>query len=331
MKYKYLVIDSSNLFWRCCADFIKEMLENPKSEKIYSVAIQNVFDRIKDLIERFGYTDVTKVYLCFDNADSVTDWRKEISNMMYKSGRDKRNTPPAFYDTLNLFEELCKYYSDNYYIAKVSCAYLEDDVNPLHIEADDLTPIVKKHIGELKQLERILFISADLDWARNIDKQSDWFNFYTIYNIESFYKKHGFRANSNQIKMYKAIHGDRSDSIQNAVPGLRKEILFNIVQQFNSPKTLYEGLWKQDYPKNWKIKIQEAKQQVLLNYKLVDFADLSFLTMDDVIFECKENKKILRKWWDMFNLNLENRMIDKEKDPPFSRKKHKIVKINRPI
>jgi 5'-3' exonuclease len=323
MRYKYIVIDSSNLFWRCCVESLKKLLDDPSS-KIYASTIETTFKRLRQLVERFGYTKTTKIYLCFDNADSTLDWRKQLTGGNYKSARDKTNIPPAFYDTLNLFEELCRSYSNNYYIAKVSCAYIEDEENPLHVEADDLTPFVVEHIGKLKEKERILFVSADLDWARNISEQADWFNFLNIYNIESFQKKYEFKPNGSQIKMYKALKGDNSDSIPNAVPGLRKEILFDIIKSFKDPNDLHENLWSKKYPKNWKVKIHEAYQQIQINYKLVDFADLSFLNLNEVIFSCKENIPVLKRWWKMYNLQPEIRMI--EKAGGFQRKKHRRAK-----
>ena len=58
--------------------------------------------------------------------------------------------------------------------------------------------------------------------------------------------------------MYKCIHGDKSDCIENAVPYLPKEILLYIVNTYSDLKSLFSNLWSDDkIPKQWKLKIKD--------------------------------------------------------------------------
>ena len=53
-----------------------------------------------------------------------------------------------------------------------------------HLEADDLVPtILESTIGNS------LLVSTDMDWARSIDKNVDWFNTKQIFTISNLNDK----------------------------------------------------------------------------------------------------------------------------------------------
>lgn len=302
--YNKIVIDSNNLFWRCVTTTIKNQIKQ-KEDIIYTLAIQSTFSRIKQLKNQFGYKDCN-IYLCFDNPISAYEVRRVISHGTYKHTRENKNIPPQLYDTLDIFMDICKCYSNNFHIVKNE-----------KLEADDLTIILQRQFPD----DKLLFISADLDWARNINNNSHWFNFHTLYSVNNFIKKYGFSPVGNKIKIYKAIHGDNSDCISNAVPYLPKEFLLKIVNESEILKDIYNV----DIPQKWINKINDAYLQIEENYALVDFVEIN-LDYNDIVTNCKENIKQLRRWYQILNIPFEERMYTKE-DPFFSVKEAKKLKV----
>lgn len=292
MKYENLIIDATNLFWRSyCENSI-----TIESFLVYYKTIERAINRIKDLREKFAYND-SKIYFLFDNPESQINLRKILSEGQYKHTREAKNVPKDLYRSLNIFSEVLKSYNDNFYII-----YGES------LEADDLTKPVIEHL-ELKEFNKCLCISADLDWARNISKYCDWFNYANIYNAEVFKNKYGFNPIGNSIQLWKAIKGDNSDCIKNAVPYLPDEILKDMLNKFKDVRDLFNNVFQQNYPDKWKIKIKEAEKQIRINYQLVDFIEnVNYGNIS--IIQGKQNKKLLRFWYKKLKLELEEWMKD---------------------
>ena len=307
MIYDNIIIDSQNLYWRSVLSSLKKCLDG-EDDKIYSNSIREFLDRVNNLKNRFG-TYKSKIYLLFDNPLSITNKRKTI-DVEYKHSRDTKNVPKNFYKTLDSLQEILKVYKNSLYIIKHD-----------GLEADDLVyPLLHK----LKNEETKIVISTDMDWARSlgVDDKCNWFNFVEEYNKEKFKEKYKFDPSGKAIQMYKAIHGDNSDSIPNAVPYLPKEILLDIITKYNSPKELFINLTQ--YPEKWKIKITDAKNRIITNYKLVDF--IEYKKLNNFIFECKENIELLRFYFNLYNLQFETRMHDPEKDGFFEKKEYRRIK-----
>lgn len=155
MKYKYLVLDTNNFYWRCITSCIE------KSMKLEDYIVSNdtiiqFLKNLKDLINRFAYEDSTIYFLC-DNPKSKINERKDLSNGQYKHSRENKNLPKNIYKTFNILIEILKSYSDNFKI--VQCD---------GYEADDLTLPILEHIKKQDKNTNVLVVSADLDWARNI-------------------------------------------------------------------------------------------------------------------------------------------------------------------
>lgn len=307
-KYKYICIDFNNLFWRSITSCLEKTLL-VEEHIIYNISITNFLDRIKQLILRFGYDESIIYFLC-DNPESHINVRKIISNGEYKHSRESKNLPKNIYKTLNILLDILKNYDDNFRI-----------VNCDHLEADDLTYPIRKQL-ELNENIKCLYISADLDWARNIDKYCNWFNFFTVHNFITFKNKYGFSPVGKSIQLMKAIKGDNSDCIVNAVPYLPKEILNDILNKFKDIDDLYDNLWKQDYSNKWKIKLKEKEVNVRLNYQLVDFILLED-SIDNYIYKCKKNLKKLNFWFDVLSIPQYD-SIEKKKSY-FKRKRYKRI------
>jgi len=312
MKYNYIVIDTSNLFWRSII-FSLEKTVNIENYVIYNNTIINFFDKLKELKDKFAFDD-SKIYFLIDNPESHIQIREILSGGEYKHSRKTKNLPKNIYKTLNILRELLKNYSDNFFV--VQCDILE---------ADDLTYPLYKTFNLLPQ-ERCLFISADMDWARNINENCDWYNYYTVHNEYTFKMKYGFYPKGKTIQMWKALKGDNSDCIPNAIPYLPNEILLDILNRFKDINDLYKNLWNQDYPTQWKIKLKEAELNIRMNYQLVDFIEPD-KNIDNYIFKCKENLKKLEFWYKVLSIPFEPKMLLKKQSNNdfFEKKKYKRI------
>lgn len=305
MKYNNLIIDGTNLFWRSTVICLKNIINNEDDEddrEFYSESIEEALKRINDLVKQFGKDNPT-VYILYDNPMSKINEREAIYPS-YKHARKNKNIPPVFYKSLDKLVEILKIYKDNFVVVKYH-----------NCEADDLVPSV------LAKCEgNSILISADLDWARGITEKDkdgfriDWFNYATVYTKESFQNHYGFNPANNGVKMYKAIKGDTSDNIENAVPYIPKEILLNIVDKYNDIPELLANVWKDDeIPKQWKLKIKEAEVQLKINSQLVDYLNID-LPFNEIAYYCKEDINELRSWFSLLSIPFENRMFDRKKD-----------------
>jgi hypothetical protein len=308
LKYKNLIIDCNNLFWRSSINAIEHCIEID-SNPIYSIAIESAIIKLNELCKKFGYID-SNIYLLFDNPKSQINIRKIITNGQYKHSRELKNTPINFYKTLNVFVEILKSYSNHYFILRAES-----------LEADDLTLPIRTFIKPEKNNE-CLFISADLDWARNIDDFCHWFNYYTLYTKEEFIKKYEFNPIGKTIQLWKALKGDNSDCVPNAIPYLPDTILKDILHKFKDIDDMYKKLWEQNYHEKWKIKLKEAEVQIRINFQTVDFIILE-KDVTSVIFKCEENLKTVAFWYNVLKIPLESRMMKTKTatDIFFSKKK----------
>jgi len=309
-QYNNILIDLNNLFWRNACVSIKACVEGEDTSSLYSHSVQMTLNKIKALKEQYGYQN-TKVFLLKDNPFSRIDDRTAIDSS-YKHARRSRTVPPAFHKSLEHLAEILKCYDDTYYV----CSYD-------NCEADDLVKIVLDTITD-----GALLVSADLDWARGVTEKNHWYNYVELYDIEKFIHEYGFTPLNNSLKMYKAIHGDKSDSIENAVPYLPKDILIDIVSKYNSVDELFKGIWTEAYPEKWKLKLKESEVKIKVNYQLVDYLDLP-LSFNQIAYKCSENVGELRSWFKLLDIPFETRMIDLKNDAKSFFKQKKLKRIVR--
>ena len=312
MKFKYLLIDGNNLFWRAFNTSLKKFVFENNEHQIFPGAIKESFNKIKLLFNFLAYKN-SFFYFLFDNPEVNINIRKFIDEN-YKSNRFTRNAPKGFYNTLNLFIEILKHYSDNYKIL-----YIDS------LEADDLTkPIIEQL--DIEKYNKCVVISNDMDWARNLSLSEHcyWYSYDKIIDRKLFEEIYEFKPIANRIQMYKAIHGDSSDNIKNSLPFLPKKILLDILEKFNSVDELYKKLYRTNYPDKWKQKIKEAEIDIKKNEDLVNFQPVE-INIDDNLWNCKQNIKKLRYYFDILNLEYEQWMIDKSSDEGiFKRQKIRI-------
>ncbi len=312
MKYNHLIIDINNLFWRATVHSLSKIMNKDivDDNLFYSATISDCLDRFNQLRNTYGDNN-TVIYALHDNPFSKINER-ELIDSSYKHARKNKNIPPIFYKSLDRFIEILKVYINNLYIVSYS-----------NCEADDLVLPVLNHIGD----DSVLMISADMDWSRGISEKIHWFNFHNIYSKDNFTEKYGFNPENNGVKLYKAIHGDKSDCIENAVPHLPKTVLYHIIDSYSDIYDLLNHIWRdEEIPKQWKHKIKDAEIQLKINYQLVDFLPID-LNFNEIAIEAKENINELRSWFELMGLQKENRMIDPKKDAHafLERKKYKRI------
>lgn len=251
MRYAHCVIDAQNLFWRCFLHLSNSTVVLYNGRHVSGASIKKCLALIDRLTTDFLFPD-SHLYFLFDNPESKIRSRQEI-DVNYKHTRQKENVPSAVYNTINTFQRLLTYASNTYHTG-----YLQGH------EADDLTEAVIKTIPSG---ERILVVSNDLDWARNISETVDWYDYETLYDVETFTSKFGFSPLSNRLEIYKSLHGDTSDNIPNAVPNMPSDILLAAVNACSSLDEVFAYPW----PGKWINKIRVAKPRILRNFELVKF------------------------------------------------------------
>jgi hypothetical protein len=300
MMYQNLIIDCTNLYWRSVVTVIKNSIkENDEDEReFYSASIQDSLIRIQEFIQQFCYKNYN-IYILCDNPFSKINEREHLYPS-YKHARKNKNIPAVFYKSLDKLLEIIKVYNDNFYLVRNDGC-----------EADDLVPII---LNQIDKTENTLLISADMDWARDISDNIHWFNYTQVFDIQKFKKEYGFNPNNNGVKMYKCIHGDRSDCIENAVPYLPNSILLHIVDKYASLQELFNNLWSDnDIPKQWKLKIKDCEIQLKINYQLVDYIDLQ-LPFTQISYKCIKDIEKLRSWFLLCDIPFFNFMMDIKKD-----------------
>jgi 5'-3' exonuclease len=300
LKYNNIIVDLNNLYWRSTVIAIKKVMEEQEEDEreFYSASIEDTLTRLHNLIKEYGTKDCN-VYIIHDNPFSRINQREELYPS-YKHARKNQNIPPIFYKSLDKLLEIIKVYNNNFYL--IGCD---------GYEADDLVPLVLNHIGDKGNS---LLISADMDWARAIDKNTSWFNYLQIFDIDKFKNEYGFNPTNNGVKMYKCIHGDKSDCIENAVPYLPKEVLLYIVDKYNSLQELFSNLWAdENIPKQWKLKIKDCEIQLKINYQLVDYQPID-KSYEEICYKCIENIDKLKGWFRLLDISYFNHMMDAKED-----------------
>jgi hypothetical protein len=231
------------------------------------------------------------IWFIFDNHTSKIDSRK-LLDPLYKSNRVKKN--PEFYRGIELLELMLLNHSDNFRV-----------VSRTTWEADDL---VKPIVAELSPYESIGLFSEDMDFSRLIDygnRDIKWITKKGTYGKKKFLAKYGFVPTEQSVVLYKAIHGDSSDVIPNAVPRLPQNVLNEILENFVDAHDLIQNVDIVDFiPDLWKSRIKDAAKRILLNEKLVSFIKIDKSDVRDCIFKCRFKPKVLTHLYKIFNFSI---------------------------
>ena len=287
-RYKYILIDSVNLFYKVCST--KD--ENPiivSQKEVYKNSICNFIKEVDYIVSKYlEYGGA--VYLLFDNYFSRADLqtaftfstRKSLDES-YKKTRKKENRP--FYQSLNFIR---------YYYTSGPGLYRVVRIDGL--EADDL---VKPFIDNELNNDSCLLVTNDLDWSKYMSSNIDWLPKLgeSPQTVKDLSVALGFEVNTKNIIMYKALFGDPSDNIQSIITKSDEnfEEFKSIISKLNRPEDLiYESRCMNNDIDCIHKAVKENERQYLINCQLV-----STIACDYSVFvkntECGHNNTELIK------------------------------------
>ncbi len=207
MLYNYIIIDSSNLFFRVKKDssgkiIIKRMIHSI-NEALDHLTPDGI---IYILFDMFSYSDL--------GVSKAFKYQNERQKILpdYKQNRER---PPLFLDTISLFKKYYTWRGD-----QIQLVYSEE------YEADDFVhPLLSKltNLAQPKKEMRIALLSTDEDWAGFIcDKgyiRIDLINDYwdNPMKVQDFLNKFKFKPTYAANILYKSLFGDKPDGIQGAL------------------------------------------------------------------------------------------------------------------
>lgn len=291
-RYDKIFIDVSNLYHRGyhVGKRIAETYED--SYNPISVGIVESI-RMVQKIERDFLNMNGEVFFLFDNTHSGINKRKQI-DPDYKNNREPKDE--AFYRSIDYFHLILLNFKDNYRIVKIES-----------YEADDLV----KTLTEIYSDDSILLVSNDLDWMRIVSSEIHVAKYenknYVIYKPEEFKERFGFEPSIEGICIYKSFRGDTGDNIPIGVKNLPSKVLNRLIEEFDSITDIIYNIKNLDYvSSNFKSKIIEAAPRLLINYKLVNYLDISKTELQENIINCSFNPNSLHPIYKMLELDIKN-------------------------
>lgn len=290
MKYEKLFIDMSNFYCRgyyTGQEMINLMEDN---QEMITGGIFNTL-RMIQRIERDFLEHNGKIYFLFDNSHSGINKRKQI-DPEYKINRCKRDE--AFYRSLDYLHLILLNYKNNYRTIKVE-----------GMEADDLV----ETLVELNSEDSILLISNDLDWFRAISDKVHVAKYekkdYKIYDKKAFKDRFGFQPTKNKICLFKSFKGDSGDNVPSGVPGIRTKVLVKLISEYDSISEIARNIEKIKYlTPIFKQRIMENIPRLLMNYKLVDYLDITKEQLEENIYLCEFNPRTLNSLYNTLGFDI---------------------------
>lgn len=200
--YDKLIVDTSNIFYRVAALYLKDL----KQETVNNLIKNNtVFNQYKAFIEKLKGQSVGEICLLFDPMLSNGNMSARLKiKEGYKSTRDKNS--PVSQLRLDTLEKL---YSE-FIVEKRPRISVYHDIS---LEADDF-------VEKLTETGKCLMLTSDEDFARYLEegrvemlKKGLSIKDESIYTAKAFETKHGFKPSIASVTFWKALYGDVSDNI----------------------------------------------------------------------------------------------------------------------
>lgn len=291
-KYQYIVIDTTNFFFKCYHSIIAG--HEIKPEKIAPEQVSHIINLMLELTayikHEYAYEE-SEIYFLFDNSQSHINIRKLISED-YKSNRDKKNIPKNVYAILKLFSNIIKVYSNKY-------SLLFSD----NLEADDLVMPLTEMIKP-DHANKCLLVSDDMDWSRSITENTHWYNWKEIYDRDQFYRKYQFFPTIESVCSYKAFLGDASDSIPPAVSRTfsRKEFI-EILNRYDDIESIIAAANRSEFSDKTNLEIIKSTKALRHNRGLIYFQQLKF-PIENIVFRCKKDEFQVRVYLDSLNIEI---------------------------
>lgn len=200
--YDKLIVDTSNIFYRVAALYLKDLKQETVSNLIKN---NTVFNQYKAFIEKLKGQSVGEICLLFDPMMSNGNMSARLKiKEGYKSTRDKNS--PVSQLRLDTLEKL---YSE-FIVEKRPRISVYHDVS---LEADDF-------VEKLTETGKCLMLTSDEDFARYLEegrvemlRKGLSIKDESIYTAKAFETKHGFKPSIASVTFWKALYGDVSDNI----------------------------------------------------------------------------------------------------------------------
>lgn len=291
--YNKILIDVSNIYHKAYSVFTETTHTSPSGEIIHTGGIAGFLKSLKK-IEHDFLSPLGSIYFLFDNALSVEDRRKQI-DPEYKINRYKKD--PIFYRGLDYLHLILLSHKNGNFVFR----------NP-GSEADDLVDAV---IQSFDKDDRVLLVSGDKDWARGLKENVDWFfsrpKDPILMNREKFEEHYGYKPTRQRICMYKSFRGDAGDHIPAGVPGINKEVLIRLINEFDNFNDMFLAIRNNSIlylSDTWKQNILAGKGRLLLNMRLVDYIEVEPDGIADNLLPTSFEPKTLKRLYELMGFDI---------------------------
>lgn len=275
--YKYLIIDGNN--W-----YARNWYTHDKTSITYDgtlVSTGGIYGFFRSLLKwERKFLEINpnnllmpkgQVYILFDNCTSKINNRRDI-DPEYKKLRE--NNDDTYYAGIDMLQMILLHYGMHYRL-----------IYKTQYEADDLVFPLQQYLRSKGTGDnRMLLISEDMDWARGISEDTDWFAKDQVFNLDSFKDTYGYTPTCDHVIFYKALRGDSSDGIPKGIRNLSEEKLLGLIKRYHSLDRMMEMLDTLEYvdydgeiqplSQDWINKFHENKGRIMLNKQLIDFLPL---------------------------------------------------------
>jgi len=295
--YNNLIIDT-NEFYKRAFDVICKKNQDKPADVLISMTIHLTLQMILKC-KREHLLDNGLIWILSDNPTSKITIRKNI-DQSYKNNRTRESD--GYYRGIDYLLILAQNYSEQFNTIRIK-----------RLEADDLVPEVLKLCSG-----RTLLCTADMDWARCMSENVDWFNHDRVYTQESFKNKYHFTPNENSVTLYKVLLGDTIDMIP-SIKGINEQTTLNIIESFDDifevlsciKKNTEKAYLLSDYTKQTILK---NEQRLITNHNLVYFCEVTSTEINQSLLKGKFNKQALSILYKALNFptNFDSRIEDQQ-------------------
>lgn len=231
--YDKLIIDTSNIFYRVAAFYLKDLTQDTMTQLIKT---NTIFNYYKNAIQNFKQQTLGKVCLLFDPLLSNGNMSERLKiKEGYKATRDKNK--PVNKLRIDTLEKLYSHFIID----------PQKDIEVYHdvtLEADDF-------VAKLTETDKCLMVTSDEDFCRYLEtdrvemlNQGLTIKDDAIFTAKAFEEKYGFKPNITSVVFWKAIYGDPSDNIVGSFkdPSTRviitaSEEMMRIIKEFGEDNT----------------------------------------------------------------------------------------------
>lgn len=234
LNYDKIIIDTSNIFYRVAAIYLKDLTQDSINKLIKDNTILSMY---KATVMNFKQQTMGRVCLLFDPLLSNGKMSERLRiKEGYKTTRDKNS--PVNILRVDTLEKL-------YSTFLVEPQQRIDVYHDCHYEADDFAE-------KLTETGRCLLVTSDEDFCRYLEngrvemlKQGLSVKTDGIFTAEDFEEKYDFKPTIASVVFWKAMYGDVSDNI---VGSFKDPITKVIRPASDEMKRLLKVLGEEDIP-----------------------------------------------------------------------------------